>query len=126
MPVYAYVPAYGYVQVAGTYAVDATNTIVTFTPIAPYPANTLVFWYTNANGAVRDVAGNALVGQYYQFTTGTTADTAAPTLMSVAPIDGAAGLGPYTTVTLTFSESVSPATINQNTLAMFDGACESR
>ena len=122
MPVFAQLPTAGYVQVAGTYSVDSTNMIVTFTPASRFPANTTVLWYTNYTQTITDYAGNLLEYQTPQFTTGSEADVAVPTLLSVTPADGASGLGPYTTITLTFSESVSPATIDGNTLGLFNGA----
>ena len=121
-PVVALVPDYGYVQIAGTYTVDSTNTIVTFTPASPYPANSTITWYTNYGGLLTDWAGNALQYLAPQFTTGSTADVTPPTLLSITPSDGATELGPYITMTLTFSESVSPATVNDSTLALFNGA----
>ena len=121
MPVYAQVPDVGSVQVAGTYSVDSTNTIVTFTPASRYPANTTIFWYTNYTSQITDYAGNPLQYLTPQFTTGSEADVTVPTLLSVTPAPDATGLGPYTTMTLTFSESVSPATINDSTLGLFNG-----
>jgi hypothetical protein len=120
-PVFAYLPTFGSVQIAGTYAVDTTNTIVTFTPLSPYPANTTIFWYTNYNGLITDLAGNSLQSLSPQFITGSSADVTAPTLVSVTPADGATDLGPLTPITLTFSESMSPAS-DYNNIALFNGS----
>ncbi len=121
-PVFAFLPIWGAVQIAGTYSVDASNRIVTFTPATPYPANTTIVWYTNYTGQITDAAGNALQSLATQFTTGATADVTAPTLVSFTPADGATDLGPLAPITLTFSESISPATSDYNNVALFSGS----
>ena len=42
MRVFANIPLYGSVQLAGTYTVNATGTVITFTPLVPYPGGTAI------------------------------------------------------------------------------------
>jgi len=121
VPVFAALSGVGTFQLAGQYAVDATGTIVTFTVTGAFPANATIQWYTNNNGLVRDMAGLPLPSEFAQFTTANTPDVSGPAVQTVTPTDGATGVGPYAVVTLTFSESVNPITVNPETVALFDG-----
>lgn len=101
--------------IGGTYALDATGTVVTFTPVSPFPANTTVF--VAANG-VMDFAGNSSEFSS-SFTTGSGTDTTAPTVLSVAPANGATNVGLNSAVVLTFSKSLLNGSINSETFALF-------
>ena len=118
IPVFALVPA-GFVQVPGTYGVNATGTVVTFTPLSPYPGNTSVFINVNNDGTLHDVAGNLMTFAQAQFTTAATADVTAPTVTSVTPLEGATGVGLNAVVVVTFSEPLNPATVSASTFALF-------
>ena len=106
----------------GEYAVDTTGTVITFTITGNFPANATIQWYTNYNSAIRDMAGLLLPNQLATFTTANVPDTAGPSVLNVTPASGATDVGPYATVTLTFSESVNPQTVNANTVVLFAGA----
>ena len=60
----------------------------------------------------------------HTFTTANTVDASAPTVLAVTPGDGATNVGQQAVITLTFSESLAPATVNGNTIAVFNGARE--
>jgi methionine-rich copper-binding protein CopC len=123
VPVFATLPAgAGTFQLAGQYSVDSTGTVITFAVTGAFPANATITWYTNYNSTIRDMAGLLLPSQVAQFTTANVPDTTAPSVQSVTPSNGATGVGQYATVTLTFSESVNPNTINGNTVVLFGGA----
>jgi hypothetical protein len=57
--------------------------------------------------------------------TGTNPGLIPPTVISVAPPDGAAGACPNTIVTATFSKAMNPATINTTTFTLTDPAAAS-
>jgi hypothetical protein len=103
------------VQLAGTYSVDSTGKVVTFTPLSPLPGNNTIDVYVN----VLDLAGNRTTGYVLAFSTGTETDTKPPTVLMVTPSNGATGVGPNASVVLTFSKSMNRSTINGNTLALF-------
>ena len=94
---------------------------MTFTVTGAFPANATIQWYTNYSGTIRDMAGLPLPNELAQFTTANTLDTDGPTVQTVTPSNGASDVGPYSTVALTFSESVNPNTVNANTVALFAG-----
>ena len=100
------------VTVAGSYAVSGA--VVTFTPLTPLPGSATVHVYVDYYAAVEDLAGNN--GQYAtaSFTTAATQDTKAPTVVSVAPLNGATGIGLNGQVVVTFSESMDPTTLGSN------------
>jgi len=103
-------------QLAGTYSVDSTGKIVTFTPLSPMPGNNTIDVYL---GGVLDLAGNSTTGYVLAFTTGEETDTTPPTVLMVTPSNGATGVGLNAPVVLTFSKSMSRSTMNANTLALF-------
>ena len=109
------VTAPGGTPVAG--AVSYIGTTATFTPSSNFVANT-IFTGTITTGA-KDLAGNALAMDYiWTFTTGLTADTTVPTVISTIPLNLATGVATNSDVTATFSESMDPLTITTATFTM--------
>ncbi len=69
-----------------------------------------------STGGVTDVAGNLLASDYtWGWTTAATADTTAPQVLSVFPVENATGVATNTTVRITFDEAIDPLTVNTNT-----------
>jgi len=101
--------------VAGSYSVSGAN--VTFTPLSPYPANTLMY-FGLCN--LTDEAGNPDCQYWYSFTTANTLDQTPPTV-TITPSNNATNVGVNTQVVLTFSKSINPATINGTTVNLFNG-----
>jgi hypothetical protein len=100
----------------GTTAVSGVVTyiglVATCTPAANLAANT-VYTATITTGA-RDLAGNALASsKVWTFTTGTTADSTAPTVSSTVPVDAATGVAINVKPAAIFSEVMDPATITR-------------
>lgn len=104
-------------HISGSYSV--VDDTVTFTPTSPMPAEKRMQVVVSG---VQDVAGNQNNYSAITFDTAATPDTARPTITSVTPVNGASGMGLNTVVTLTFSESMDPSTLNSNNLALFRGA----
>jgi large repetitive protein len=102
-------------QLAGSYTVDATGKVVTFTPVSALPGNTLII--VEVNG-VTDLAGNGNNFFESTFTTGAGTDTTPPTVLAVTPGNGASGIGLNAGVVLTFSKSLNRNTINNNTVGL--------
>jgi RHS repeat-associated protein len=102
---------------AGSYSLDASGTVLTFTPLSPLPGNKTISVYVP--GGVLDLSGNQNSYFYSTFTTGTGTNTTAPTVVSVTPQNGATGIGKNGVVVLTFSESLNASTINANNFGLF-------
>ena len=101
----------GVTPVSGTVTYAATGTTATFTPSSNLAPN-MPFTATVTTGA-KDLAGNALAANVtWNFTTGATADTTPPNVLSTNPIDNATGVSINHTVNATFDEAMDPATIN--------------
>jgi 6-phosphogluconolactonase (cycloisomerase 2 family) len=103
-------------NLAGSFSVNGPS--VTFTPLTPYPGDTVI-QTSISSGGIRDFAGNP--GQFFTatFRTAAVSDATPPTVLSVSPLNGAADLGPYAEVVLTFSESLDANTVNASTFGLF-------
>jgi hypothetical protein len=113
----------GYTPVPGVLRYSGTSLV--FTPSNPLANNTyyIAMIKGGANG-VKDLAGNPLADDFiWRWTTATAvalADTTPPTVTS-AIADGATNVSVATTVTATFSEVMSSASINPTTVTMMQG-----
>jgi hypothetical protein len=108
----------GGIAVAGTVKVNGLT--ATFTPSAPL-ANGAAYIATLTT-SIKDAAGNALAANYsWTFTTGQAADTTPPSVSSIDP-SNQSSVATNSTVTVTFSEAVNPATVNANTFIVSAGA----
>ena len=103
--------------VAGTHAVDGSGTRYTFTPDAPLPAN--VRARVEFTTGLRDLQGSApAFAETFLFDTDASTDDTPPALLSVAPADGATGVGTNARVRLRFDEPVNPLTIDGTTVVL--------
>jgi YD repeat-containing protein len=102
-------------QLAGSYSVDATGQVVTFTPASPLPGNNLILVVVNG---VADLSGNDNNFFESSFTTVTGTDTTAPQVVMVTPGSGATAIGLNATVVLSFSKSLNRSTVNSNTVGL--------
>jgi YVTN family beta-propeller protein len=117
-----YAPGNEAIAGAVTVTTSITTSGLTFTPTAPLPANTTITVYVGYNGPISDYAGNTFNSLYNAtFTTGSGTSTTAPTV-SMTPAPGSTGVGPNAVVTLTFSESIDPSTINSQNFSLFNGS----
>jgi len=104
----------GGAAVPGT--VSYAGSTATFTPTANLAASTQ-FTATITNAA-KDLSGNALVAgavpNPWSFTTGTTTDTTAPTIILTSPADAATNVLLNAMVSATFSKAMDPVTITSS------------
>jgi hypothetical protein len=97
-------------------AFTANGATVTFTPATALPGNTTISLQVSG---VQDLAGSTNNYATSAFHTAAVADTTPPTIVGVTPSDGATGVGLNTQVVVSFSESLNPATVNNNTFGLF-------
>ena len=108
-------------EVLGKGGYDRATFVVTLTPAAPLAASTT--YTVTATTRVIDLAGNPLQSPVmWSFTTASAADTTPPTVIAKAPLTGATGVSPSTTVTATFSEPMSAATVTNATFVLLNPA----
>ncbi len=109
----------GAATVAGT--VTLVGAVATFAPTAALAASS-TYTATITVGA-RDLAGNGLATPHiWSFTTGVAPDVTPPTVASTVPGDAATMVAVNGSVTATFSESMSPASITSSTVTLAQGA----
>lgn len=108
-------------SVAGVVSYNAATFTATFTPSSPLSFSTgyTVIVTTDA----KDIAGNSLTtGFSSAFLTAGAPDTTPPTVISVNPANGSAGIVTSVTPSVTFSESMDPTTINASTVTLRNSA----
>jgi len=111
----------GATTVAGSVTYDSVNKVATFTPSANLASST-VYTATVTTGA-KDLAGNGLaVNKVWSFTTSVAADTTAPGVLSVFPVDSSTNVAINTLVTATFTEPMNSATIIATNFTVKAGA----
>ena len=101
--------------VTGPFVVSGNS--VTFTPLTPYPGNTLM--YIGVQN-LKDVAGNSDTQYWYNFTTANTPDTTPPSV-TISPASGTTNVGLNSQVVLSFSKSINPATISASSVNILNG-----
>jgi RHS repeat-associated protein len=104
---------------AGSYSLDATGMVLTFTPASPLPGNTWIKVLVNSSPTVSDLSGNQGPFFFSSFTTAATPDATPPTIVMVTPSNGATNIGVNAQVVLTFSKSLNPMTITSNNFGLF-------
>lgn len=94
----------------GAFSWDAGETAIVFAPAAQLAPDTS---YTATMGAdAADLAGNLLGSAFsFSFATAAAPDLSAPTVLGVVPTAGAVNVGSSTAVTITFSETMNPASV---------------
>ncbi len=104
----------GGVNIPGRIDISSTNTRAIFTP-DQLLAGGMQYTVTVA-GTVTDLAGNALAAAFVStFITAPGEDTIRPEVVSVNPANGSTDVPDNTTVTITFSETMNPVSINSST-----------
>lgn len=100
--------------------VNYFNKVSVFTPAADLDPNTV--YTATLNTLAQDKAGNALaVDNEWSFTTGTAADTTAPSVASNFPATDATGVKVNAKIAVAFSELIDPTTITPTTFVVEQG-----
>jgi len=106
----------GAAAVAGTVSYSTIGETAIFTPSGALAANTA---YTATIAGVSDLAGNALASNFvWNFTTGSAADSVAPTISSTNPVNGAIGAGTDASINATFDKAMDPSSVNPVTFTL--------
>jgi hypothetical protein len=94
----------------GTVSYLADSKLATLTLSGALPSATVCT--ATVKNTVKDSTGVNMVNDYvWQFTTGATTDTTAPTVTLVSPVDAATDVATNTVVKATFSEAMDPLTL---------------
>ena len=104
----------------GTIVYDAASNSASFAPERALTASTL--YTATIKTTAQSVSGKVLAVDYiWSFTSGTTADTTAPTIVSTNPATDETGVPPNRNVSANFSEPLEPSTVNSDTFTLKDG-----
>lgn len=105
----------------GEVSLDANSNTVMFKPSSSL-TNSVVYTATITT-AVKSVAGKVLANNYvWTFTSGTTADTTAPTVTTTNPVNNATGVALNKTISVVFDEPLNPASVKSSSFKVTDGA----
>lgn len=103
--------------VSGTVSYDAASRTATFTPASALSFST-AYTVTVAN-TVRSATGVALTQNFQStFSTAAPPDVTPPTIVSVAPSNGAADVSVSTSVSIKFSEALDPASVSSSSIVV--------
>lgn len=104
----------------GTVSLDAATNTASFTPGSNLTIST-VYTATLASN-VKSSAGSTLAADYvWRFTSGTTTDTAAPSVISTNPANAATGIALNGNLIANFSEALDLTTVNTSTFTLSTG-----
>lgn len=108
----------GTTAIAGSVSYSGNSAI--FTPTANLSSNTS--YTATITTGTQDVSGNALAANFISsFTTGTTTDVVAPTVISTDPINNATAVSLSKNVIANFSKTMNPTTINSLSYTLKQG-----
>ena len=109
-------------------ATPVTGTVATFGTTGAYFTPTSVLsnsktYTVNISTGVTDTSGNAMASSYSTFftTTAATIDLTPPTVTSTNPANGATSVAISQTILVTFSKTISSATINSTNITLMQG-----
>jgi hypothetical protein len=93
--------------------------LIQIQPTANLAANTQ---YQVCVAGVLNVDGVPVANYCFNFTTGAATDTVAPTVVAVAPANGATNIGTNAVVSVTFSKAINPVSVTGSTIQLSAGA----
>jgi hypothetical protein len=104
-------------EVSGSLNCNGAN--VTFTPSSWLSVNTS--YTVTLSSGITDLYGNHLTGTFqWAFTTNSQTDPVPPTIVAAYPASGQADVVLTTAITVTFSESMDPATFTASTIKLWE------
>jgi hypothetical protein len=103
--------------IATTLTYDVPTRTATIQPTTPLASNTTCTATINTDA--KDSTGLALLVPYvWSFSTAAVADTTAPTVIAVSPLNNAGSVTVNTNVNVSFSESMAPSTVTASTMTL--------
>jgi hypothetical protein len=103
--------------VSGTLSLLNGNTVVRFTPAAPY-ASGCSYNYVYATSGLQDTSGLAFAATSWSFYYTSTQDTTTPSVATIAPTNNATAIGTNSTIRIQFSEAIDAISVNTSGLTL--------
>ena len=82
----------------------------------------IIYAYLSYGSQIKDLSGNPLSGNYFEFTTGFTANSTPPAITGNSPKNGDTGLPVNAQVMISFSEPIDEITATQGVTVSLNGA----
>jgi len=108
------------VLVPGKVIYNDLNKTASFVPTNELARN-VTYTATIKNGAADMVGNKMALDESWNFTTGQQQDTLKPTIMSTFPDNSASGVLPTSSISVTFSETMDPATVTEANMTVKAG-----
>lgn len=96
-------------DVAGSWTLDSSQTVLTFTPDEALLTETLYYLQVSYSDGITDFAGNRISANYRYFTTGTESDSVAPSIDTLNVANGTLDMPINGQVVMEFNEPLSAA-----------------
>ena len=96
--------------------------VINIAPTSNLVAGSQYQVYISPNNGVTNVDGVPVQPYAYSFTAGTATDTAAPTIVSEAPINNATNIGTNTQVSVNFNKAINPVSVTGSTIKLTAGS----
>ncbi|MGD0416514.1 MAG: Ig-like domain-containing protein, partial [Terriglobales bacterium] len=96
--------------------------VITITPTSNLAASSQYQVYVDNASNVTNTDGLAVQAYEFFFTTGTAADTAAPTITSLAPTNSATNIGTNAQVSVNFNKTINPVSVTGSTIDLSAGS----
>ena len=109
----------------GTYLTPncaVSSGVITITPSSNLVASSQYQVYVNTNNAVTNTDGVVVTAYAYNFTAGTASDTAAPTVVTVAPPNSATNIGTNAFIAVDFNKAISPVSVTGSSIQLSGGS----
>lgn len=111
----------GEAALVGDVSIDAASNTAIFAPGSNFTASTL--YTATITTAAKSTTGKVMVSNHvWTFTSGTTADMTAPTVITLSPLDGSTDFAINRNIMATFSESLDPSTVSASSFTLTAGA----
>ena len=111
--------------VPSTVTLLASGNTIQIKPSSPLTAGTSqtsTYYYVYVTTGVQNSSGVPFAGYNFYFYTGTAADTTAPTVLGVAPVNNQQNVGLNGLVEVTFSKPINPLTVSSTTVSLSYGS----
>jgi hypothetical protein len=111
--------------VLSTVTLLTSGNTIQIKPSSPLTAGTSqysTYYYVYVTTGVQNLSGVPFAGSNFSFYTGTAADTTAPTVLGVAPLNNQQNVGLNGLVEVTFSKPINPLTVNSTTVSLSYGS----
>ncbi|MDA3900204.1 MAG: ice-binding family protein [Spirochaetes bacterium] len=111
----------GSTNISGVVSLSDSGVITAFNPDSNLATNTE--YIATVSIEAKDIAGNALAAEFtLSFTTGSTEDTVAPTVVSTTPEEGELDIAINRNIVITFNEAINPLSITDSTFMLKQGS----